>query len=89
MKIILFTEKHCSFCIELKKRLIENNIEFSEIDVDDNIEQWEQVLIKIGIDIVPVLYIDILTTYIIPSMHFESNDDLIIFLKKLIEKFVD
>ena len=87
MKIYVFTEKNCSFCIELKQDLKNNNIDFIEVDVDEKHEEWEQVLIKIGIDIVPVVYVDVLSTYIIPSMHFQSNEDLIIFLKKFALKF--
>lgn len=39
--LVLYTMKGCVFCTKIKKKLDEENIKFSELDIDDNHEEYE------------------------------------------------
>ena len=40
-QIVLFTMKGCSHCLEFKKMLKKNKTKFTELDIDDNKEEYE------------------------------------------------
>ena len=40
-RIVLFTMNGCSYCLEFKKMLKKNKTKFTELDIDDNKEEYE------------------------------------------------
>lgn len=59
MKVKIYTMSTCSHCIAAKKFLKENNIEFENIELDDNQKAQEEMIEKSGQMAVPVIDIDI------------------------------
>ncbi len=47
-EVIIFTTKQCNYCVKTKKLFIDNNIEFTEIDVkehEDNMKLFRELCI--------------------------------------------
>jgi len=56
-KVKVFSSDTCKQCVELKRYLKENNIEYAEYNISGNDEN-RKALIKLGYMSVPVLLID-------------------------------
>lgn len=56
-KVEVFSSDTCKQCVELKKYLKENNIDYTEYNISGNDEN-RKALIKLGYMSVPVLLID-------------------------------
>lgn len=56
-KLILFTYNECKYCKSLMKRLDDNHIPYFNFDVIKNRTEWLEIVSRIGIDIVPTIYI--------------------------------
>ena len=58
MKIRVFSTKMCPYCYTLKEFLRENQIEFEDIDVSQDLQAQEEMIKKSGQMGVPVVEID-------------------------------
>lgn len=56
-ELILFTYYDCKYCKSLMKRLDNENIPYFIFDVIKNRVEWLEIVNRIGIDIVPTIYI--------------------------------
>jgi glutaredoxin len=86
--IIIFTLNGCSHCVELKKSLIELEIDYTEIVVDDNEEIWNQVINQTGHNSLPTVYISINGSdegpVFVPERDFNSKEECIEIIKKYV-----
>ena len=87
-KIVVFTLNGCGHFIELKKSLIELEIDYNEILVDDNEEIWNQVINQTGHNSLPTVYISINGSdegpVFVPERDFNSKEECIEIIKKYI-----
>lgn len=88
VEVIVFSLNGCSHCVSLKRKLKEESIEFTEIEISINESLWEKVVEQTGHNILPTVFVkteNIDTGPVfIPGKDFESPDDLIPKLKKLL-----
>ena len=57
-KITVYTLPHCGHCKALKAFLSRKNIEFNDINVDENNEAAEEIIARTGQNEFPVIDID-------------------------------
>lgn len=84
-KIYLFTMYGCDHCNETKKKLIEEKIDFTDLDIVLYHKQWDEVVEKIGTNIVPTLLIrenEETSTVYLPNVDFNDVDGIIEIIKK-------
>ena len=58
MVVKIYTTTHCAYCIMAKKFLKENNVDFEEVNVQENHEAAHEMVEKSGQMGVPVLDIN-------------------------------
>ena len=56
-KIIVFTLNRCVHCNELKKQLIKENIDFTELEIDENKKIWNSVVEQTGHNSLPTVFV--------------------------------
>lgn len=80
-EIIVFTLDGCSHCVDLKKELRKQNINFTEIEVEANKEIWNAVVKQTGHNSLPSVYISIAGgdegPIFVPERDYKDRDDLI------------
>ena len=79
MEIKIFSMKGCPHCDNLKNKLKENKIDFTEIDVDENEKLYEAFSKKVKNDFLPAILID--KTAFLPDKSFNTIDEAIIQIK--------
>ena len=52
-QIVLFTMEGCPYCYDFKKMLNDNDIEFTELDINENQEEYDMFVQITGNDFVP------------------------------------
>jgi glutaredoxin len=84
-RLIIFTLDTCPFCDILKNKLLENSIDFHNVEITKNIELWEQVLSQTGDDALPTVFIQtdekgdgLVYT---PGRDFQDPDEIIQIIK--------
>lgn len=85
-KLIIFTLNGCKECRELKNRLTEQSIDFTDIEITLNRTIWEQVVKQTGFDILPTVFIqndaDESGTVYTPGRDFQDINEIIEKIKK-------
>ena len=80
-KIIVFTLNGCFHCNELKKKLIKENIDFTELEIDENKKIWNSVVEQTGYNSLPTVFIGLNGedegTIFVPERDYESQEDLV------------
>jgi len=71
--------KGCPHCDNLKNKLKENKIDFTEIDVDKNEKLYEAFSKKVKNDFLPAILID--KTAFLPDKSFNTIDEAVIQIK--------
>jgi glutaredoxin len=56
-KIIVFTLDGCGHCTQLKEKMRENSIPFTEIPIQENKKIWDQVVNQTGDNALPTVFI--------------------------------
>jgi glutaredoxin len=56
-KIIVFTLNGCGHCVELKQKLNEESITYTEIEISNNKNIWDQVVNQTGHNSLPTVFI--------------------------------
>ena len=80
-KIIIYTNKTCPYCKQIKEELTKNNIEFENIITNDDLEEWQAIVNFTGMPTVPTIRVN--GEYFVPGRDF-GNADLLI---KLIQNY--
>lgn len=80
MEISVFSMKGCPHCENLKNKLNENNIEFVEIDIDENELIYERFSKKVNNDYLPAILMG--KTAFVPEKSFTTIDEAVELVKK-------
>jgi glutaredoxin len=80
MEINVFSMKGCPHCDNLKNKLKENNIEFVELDIDDNNLLYERFSKKVDNEFLPAILIG--KTAYVPERSFTTIDEAVELVKK-------
>jgi glutaredoxin len=72
--------KGCPHCDNLKNKLKENNIEFVELDIDDNNLLYERFSKKVDNEFLPAILIG--KTAYVPEKSFTTIDEAVELVKK-------
>jgi glutaredoxin len=72
--------KGCPHCDNLKNKLKENNIEFVELDIDDNELLYERFSKKVNNDFLPAILVG--KTAYVPEKSFTTIDEAVELVKK-------
>jgi len=84
MEINVFSMKGCPHCDNLKNKLKENNIEFVELDVDDNNLLYERFSKKVKNDYLPAILIG--KTAYVPEKSFNTIDEAVELVKQHLDQ---
>jgi len=79
MEVKIFTMKGCSYCDKLKEQLTENNIEYIEIDVDENEKLYENFSKKVDNDFLPAIIVG--KTVFVPERSFKTINEAVKHIK--------
>ncbi len=79
MEVKIFTMKGCSHCDKLKEQLTENNIEYIEIDVDENEKLYENFSKKVDNDFLPAIIVG--KTVFVPERSFKTINEAVKHIK--------
>lgn len=86
--IIVFTLNGCGHCVELKKKLKQNEIDFKEIEIMSNQLIWDKVVEQTGYNTLPTVYVALNGgddgPVFIPEKDYKTQDELIENLKKYV-----
>lgn len=80
MVINVFSMKGCPHCENLKNKLKENQIDFVELDIDDNELLYERFSKKVNNDFLPAILIG--KTAYVPDKSFNTIDEAVELVKK-------
>ena len=85
-EIVLFTLNGCGHCQDLKKLLDDENIDYTDLEVIENSDIWEDVVKKTSNEFVPTIFININRTnegpILIPDKDFHSSEEALKIIKK-------
>ena len=80
-KIYVFTLDGCGHCVQLKNKLHEANIPFTEIEITVNQNLWEQVVSQTDNEYLPTIYIQKGDSssgpVYVPDRDFTSHEELV------------
>lgn len=79
----IYTSKDCDYCKELQEKLGKLNLEFTNIDVDDdsNRENVTKLFDFVGEPVIPIIIFD--KHVIAPNRSFQTIDQAIILIQSL------
>ena len=80
-QLIVFTLDGCSHCVDLKKKLSKNKLEFREIEIGANKNIWDKVVEQTGHNSLPTVYIQLNGgeegLVFVPERDYKDHDELI------------
>jgi alkyl hydroperoxide reductase subunit F len=84
-KIIVFSLKGCGHCVILKKELNENNIPYTEIEIGENKEIWDQVVEQTGHNSLPTVFVSLNGEedgpVFVPGRDYQNKDEIVEIIK--------
>ena len=87
-RLLIFTLSGCGHCQQFKQRLNTESIPFTEFDVDQNQELWNQVVEQTGNELLPTFFIKKPDSeagpVFCPEKDFNNEDEAITIIKKYI-----
>jgi len=80
----VYTSEGCEYCIEIKEKLNELNLEFTEISIDEesNREFVEKLFEFVGEPVIPIIIYD--KHVLAPNRSFKTIDQAITLIQSLI-----
>ena len=83
-KVTVYTMSDCPYCSELKEKLINENIEFRNVDVDlpENQDEFGKILEASNAQEVPIVRID--KQLFLPNISFKTIDEAVELTKKFL-----
>lgn len=86
--IIVFTLNGCGHCKNLKKRLNDIDVLFTEIEIGLNEHIWNQVVEQTGHNVLPTVFIKKENTddglVYIPGRDYQSEDEIVEIIKTFV-----
>lgn len=87
-KIIIFTLDGCGHCVQLKESLTENNITFTEVEINSNKKVWDQVVTQTGHNSLPTVFISLEGRddgpVFVPGRDYSDKDEIVKIIKTYI-----
>ena len=84
-EIFVFSLNGCSYCKTLKEKLIEENIPYTELEINTHREIWEQVVKQTNMNILPTVFVRKGDTddgpVFVPNRDYSSVEELVEKLK--------
>lgn len=80
IEVKIFSMKGCPHCENLKNKLNENNIDYIDIDVDENEELYEVFSKKVDNQYLPAILMG--KTAFVPDRSFQTIDEAVELVKK-------
>ena len=74
-KIIIYTNKTCPYCKQIKEELTKNNIEFENVLTSDEKDNWQAIVNLTGMPTVPTLNFN--GNYLVPGRDFGNAANLV------------
>jgi glutaredoxin len=84
MLIKVFTMKGCPHCVNLKTKLKENNIDFIELDIDENEKMYDDFSKKVDNEFLPAIIVG--KTAYVPEKSFKTIDQAVELVKKQVNQ---
>jgi glutaredoxin len=86
--LIMFSLNGCGFCENMKKRLHKESIPFTEYEINDHLDLWNQVVSQTDSEYLPVFFIKEENTKMgqvfCPKIDFNDEDTIIEILRKIL-----
>ena len=79
MDIKIFSMRGCPHCVNLKNKLKEENIEFTEYDIDEHSEMYDKFSKIVGNEFLPAILIG--KTAYVPEKSFKTIDKAVELIK--------
>lgn len=79
--IVVYGMKKCGFCINLKTKLMQNNIQFNYRDIDEHKDEFDKIIEKTKKDLVPVILVE--KNILVPTISFNTIDEAVDIIKNL------
>jgi glutaredoxin len=80
-EVVVFTLNGCSHCIDLKDKLNDMSIPFTEIEITNNQKLWDKVVNQTGHNVLPTIFIKKQNTdtgpVLIPGKDFNNVNEAI------------
>ena len=77
--MIIYTNKTCPYCKQIKEELTKNNIEFKNVLTSDDKDNWQAIVNLTGMPTVPTLNFN--GNYLVPGRDFSNAANLIQLIK--------
>lgn len=81
MMVIIYGMKKCGYCVNLKTKLVQNNIQFNYRDIEEYKDEFNKIIEKTKKDLVPVILVE--KNILVPTLSFNTIDEAIEIIKKL------
>jgi glutaredoxin len=81
-EVKIFSMKGCPHCDNLKNKLKENNIDFIELDIDENEKIYEAFSKKVDNEYLPAILVG--RTAFLPEKSFTTIDEAVSLLKNFL-----
>ena len=75
MELKIYSQKHCKYCDDIKTALKKANIEFKELELDDNRDEWNKVTRVVGMGMTPTIKFG--NEVWVPGRDFRGPEELI------------
>lgn len=86
--IVVFSLEGCSHCVDLKRKLVDNDIPFTDIEVTTNKHIWDKVVEQTGHNSLPSVYISMNGgdegPIFVPERDYNTQEELIEMIKKYV-----
>lgn len=81
--IKVYTSKNCDYCKDLQEKLNKLNLEFTNIDIDDdsNREYVTKLFEFVGEPVIPIIIYD--KHVLVPNRSFQTIDQAIVLIQSL------
>jgi len=73
--MIIYTNKTCPYCKQVKEELAKNNIEFKDVLISNDEDNWQAIVNLTGMPTVPTLSFN--GNYLVPGRDFSNVANLI------------
>ena len=74
-KIVIYTNENCPYCKQIKEKLEENNIKFTNKLTTEHTKEWDAVIGFTGIPTVPTVYYK--DNYFVAARDFSNPEHLV------------
>ena len=74
-KIVIYTNENCPYCKQIKEKLDENKIKYTDKLTVDHEKEWQEITNLTGLPTVPTIYYK--DNYFVPGRDFQNQEHLI------------